>query len=587
MEPEPASTPKPAQESEQEPEQELKSRQPTQHLSTLLLLEGGSVSSAPGSRNSLSLRPKLNGRPQSRAKPRPVTMSRNPITGAIERTVTPQKAATNDNRLSRPTPPKPSDDPLRRWSLPVRSISPSAPPSTSWERPPSSPVVEEPEEEEYAEQSSEDEQEPKPRIESFRERLQREKEQKDREIESIVARTVVPTPAGSHYDDEEASSSTPEPPAAENGVGEVERRLKRLEKNGDAWLRVMGPLLENMTKTLEAMHGDGIRSELTMSDFMIDMEAEARRFSMMGRDMPAILQAAATQQGGSLGSLQHGTRSHQHLRQASTSSSPNNGKKEKKLGRGRSSSSLGRLRLQLDRAAKKSLDLTSRHTEHNGPQGSSTKSGLSATPRTPRTPMAETTRSSSPRTPQQDHEFEVDMAIRQRIKKQEEEFNELMSKWNSSTPRPSTSMQRPSSKASIGSGNNNGSGGVSNNDNEYNDSYSNDYNNDNDNDDENPKTEHRPLEFPQSVLSNDDNNNNDIEVEPPVHPMLKELREINRRHWPKAPSLDMLNPPAAAAGGRSRSSTAIGSRGGDGSDASGMGDALMRDLRSAAAPLEC
>ncbi|EMR62462.1 hypothetical protein UCREL1_10609 [Eutypa lata UCREL1] len=395
------------------------------------------------------------------------------------------------------------------------------------------------------------------------ERLQRQKEEKEREIENIVARAVVPSPGPSYQEANNNSnssrSSTPEPSPAENGMGEVERRLKRLEKNGDAWLRVMGPLLENMTKTLDAMHGDGMCSDLTMSDFMIDMEAEARRFSLMGQNVPAaLLQAAATQGESSLGSL-NGTTTRQQSASPSPSSSGSGGKERKKVGRGRSSSSLGRLRLQLDRAAKKSLDLTSsRHatttttTEYDAPQDSA-KSGLGLGYLTPRTSSAAgAARPVTPRSPQE-HDFEVEMAIRQRIKKQEAEFNELMNKWNSSAATPGMRSRRPSVVSSSGGGDDHSGNG---------------------------KPGIPPLELPQSVLGN----NSSSEAEASVDPMLEDSRGTS---WPKkAPSLDMLNPPpppVAAGLGRRRSNTDLGP-GGAGGEASGMENLspLMRDLRGAA-----
>ncbi len=275
------------------------------------------------------------------------------------------------------------------------------------------------------------------RSDIIKERLQQQKEEKEREISNIVARTVIPTPAPTNY--EEASS--PEQSPESNSVGEVERRLRRLQRNGDAWLQVMGPLLENMNKTLEAVQKGGIGGsspKLSMSEFMIDMDAEARRSSMLSQSVPAIRQFAASQKKGS-------SKEPDNTKQLQSVSPSHGGSKERRrLGRGRSSSSLARLRMRLDGAAKKSMDLTSRQTEPEGfPRDESGAKGD--------LPLAqETTPRQSISPSSQDHDFEVEMAIRQRIKKQEAAFNELMNRWNNGSsprsPRPSDHHRSASAK---------------------------------------------------------------------------------------------------------------------------------------------
>ncbi|RYP06304.1 hypothetical protein DL764_003231 [Monosporascus ibericus] len=401
----------------------------SQHLSTLLLLE----SSAPpqqAPRASLSLRPQLTGRTHSkshsRSKPTPITITRNPKTGALERTITPPKTI----HTLVPSPPTSSDLPSsRRWSLPVRPFT-SVLPRRSWERTPSSlaalptvPQAAQAEQAQDAEQTEEVEeeeperdpaQESKRRREIIKERLQRKKEEKDREIANIVARTVAPTPT-QIYDDEDQS---PEPDE-NDGLQDIERRLQRLQRNGDAWLRVMGPLLENMSKTLEAMRPGGrvsTSSDLRMSEFSIDMEAEARRFSLVNQRAPSMKKSAARQV--------PSTHNRSPKQQQSPSPGAGGDGKEKRIGRGRSSSKLGRLHQQLDKLTRMSEDGAKEKEAAKG------AGGLLAPP----SPQTTSTRPATPRT-LQEHEFEVQMAIRRRIKKQEEEFDVLMHRWGVPSPR--------------------------------------------------------------------------------------------------------------------------------------------------------
>ncbi|RYP42146.1 hypothetical protein DL767_000511 [Monosporascus sp. MG133] len=416
-----------------ERKKESKPRPLSQHLSTLLLLE----SSAPPqqtSRASLSLRPQLTGRTHSksysRSKPAPITITRNPKTGALERTITPPKTI----HTTVPLPPTSSDLPSsRRWSLPVRPFT-SVYPRRSWERTPSSLAalptvpqaeqaaqVEQAQDAEQTEEAEEEEperdpaQESKRRRQIIKERLQRQKEEKDREIANIVARTVAPTPTQIYNDEDQP----PEKPDENDGLQDIERRLHRLQRNGDAWLRVMGPLLENMSKTLEAMRPGGrvsSSSDLKMSEFSIDMEAEARRFSLVNQRAPSMKKSAARQV--------PSTHNRSPKQQQSPSPGAGGDGKEKRIGRGRSSSKLGRLHQQLDKLTRMSEEGAKEKEAVKG------DGGLLAPPPTQTT-------SSPPQTPRtlQEHEFEVQMAIRRRIKKQEEEFDALMDRWGVPSPR--------------------------------------------------------------------------------------------------------------------------------------------------------
>ncbi|RYO79287.1 hypothetical protein DL766_009665 [Monosporascus sp. MC13-8B] len=407
-----------------EPKKESKPKPLSQHLSTLLLLE----SSAPPQqtpRASLSLRPQLTGRTHSkshsRSKPAPITITRNPKTGALERTITAPKTI----HTLVPMPPTSSDPPSsRRWSLPVRPFS-SVYPRRSWERTPSllaaprtAPQAEQAKDVEQAEEEESERdpaQESQRRREIIKERLRRQKEEKDREIANIVARTVASTPT-EIYDDEDQS---PEKPDENDGLQDIERRLQRLQRNGDAWLRVMGPLLENMSKTLEAMRPGGrvsSSSDLRMSEFSIDMEAEARRFSLVNQRAPSMKQSAARQA--------PSTRNRSPKQQQSPSPGAGGDDKEKRIGRGRSSSKLGRLHQQLDKLTRTSEEGAKEKEAVKGDGGllaPPPSQAISALPATPRT--------------LQEHEFEVQMAIRRRIKKQEEEFDALMDRWGVTSSR--------------------------------------------------------------------------------------------------------------------------------------------------------
>ncbi|RYP67958.1 hypothetical protein DL769_005636 [Monosporascus sp. CRB-8-3] len=433
-----------------ETKKESKPRPLSQHLSTLLLLES-SASPQQTPRASLSLRPQLTGRTHSksnsRSKPAPITITRNPKTGALERTITPPKTI----HTLVPTPPTSSDLPSsRRWSLPVRPSS-SVYPRRSWERTASSLVaprtvpqaeqaaqVEQAQDTEQTEEAEEEEperdpaQESKRRREIIKERLQRQKEEKDREIANIVARTVPSTPT-QIYDDED---QPPEKPDENDGLQDIERRLQRLQRNGDAWLRVMGPLLENMSKTLEAMRPGGrvsSSSDLRMSEFSVDMEAEARRFSLVNQRAPSMKKSAARQV--------PSTHSRSPRQQQSPSPGAGGDGKEKRIGRGRSSSKLGRLHQQLDKLTRMSEESAKEKEAVKGDNGF-----LAPPP-----PQATSTRPATPRT-LQEHEFEVQMAIRRRIKKQEEEFDALMHRWGVPSPR-----SRPGSVSSAANHNNDNS----------------------------------------------------------------------------------------------------------------------------------
>ncbi|KAI0450194.1 hypothetical protein F5B21DRAFT_491907 [Xylaria acuta] len=206
----------------------------------------------------------------SRQKSHTVTISRNPATGAIERSAS-GPIDPNFNRRSLMTMPTPPLSPeatqllKKRHSLPPVQLGLPVTPrdrtslsrSQEWHS-------------SYAE-----EREPESRLRSaasLKERVMREKLQKEKEITDIVAKTVGLPQKRTVYEDERDSL-----PLEQNNAETLEKRLKRLERTNDAWLCAMKPLLETMARTLDDMRVDDRCRSLRMSDFVVDMEAEANR----------------------------------------------------------------------------------------------------------------------------------------------------------------------------------------------------------------------------------------------------------------------------------------------------------------------
>ncbi|CAJ2507993.1 Uu.00g091790.m01.CDS01 [Anthostomella pinea] len=202
-------------------------------------------------------------RSANRPKPLKITISRNPSTGAIERTTSADYRLNRHSLIVMPTSPL-SPGVLqspRRMSFPPKHNS------HAQLRELSKPALE-PRRQDWHEQEN------RWRNAALKERVIREKLEKEKEISDIVTKTVglPPKQAGC---DEEPATQYQEQHTAEK----TERQLKRLEKINGAWLQAMKPLLEKMGRTLDDMRADGTRSGLTMSDFIVDMQAEARRFS--------------------------------------------------------------------------------------------------------------------------------------------------------------------------------------------------------------------------------------------------------------------------------------------------------------------
>ncbi|TGJ76156.1 hypothetical protein E0Z10_g10912 [Xylaria hypoxylon] len=204
----------------------------------------------------------------SRQKSLSVTISRNPTTGAIERSASiPIDPKFNRRSLmTMPTPPMSPEvtQVSKRLSLPPVPLNF---PITPRERTPPSRCQE-------WDSSHTEEREAESGLRSMmlKERIMREKLQKEKEITDIVAKTVGLPQKQTVYND-----GLDPLPLEQNNTESLEKRLQRLERNNDAWLSAMKPLLEGMARTLDDMRVDDRSRSLRMSDFVIDMEAEARR----------------------------------------------------------------------------------------------------------------------------------------------------------------------------------------------------------------------------------------------------------------------------------------------------------------------
>ncbi len=185
--------------------------------------------------------------PHSRQKSLSVTISRNPITGMIERSA----SVSTDPKFNRrsfvtmPTPPMSPETTKasKRLSLPPMQLDLSVTPG---ERTLPSRC-----QEWHSSHTEEREPENALRSTTLKERVMREKLQKEKEITDIVAKTVGLPQKQTVYSDELDSL-----PLEQNNTESLEKRLKRLERNNDAWLSAMKPLLEAMARTLDDMRVD-------------------------------------------------------------------------------------------------------------------------------------------------------------------------------------------------------------------------------------------------------------------------------------------------------------------------------------------
>ncbi|KAI1414228.1 hypothetical protein F5Y13DRAFT_197674 [Hypoxylon sp. FL1857] len=224
-----------------------------------------------------ALKHKLRIIPQPRPKSASILMHRNPVTGEVERT-TPGNGKFNRHSLtSMPTiPPSPSALSLRRRSHPTGTFS--------WAQSPRAKNLSEQLEQSVKNATNEQQcDENQLRAASVRERVQREKRAKEEEISELVEKVIsAPKDSKSENKDERQESQ------GEGISQQIENRLRRLEEDGDAWLRVVKTLLGNMSKKLEDLKEDSNNKGLTMSEFNINMDDEARRLSLYNHTAPMI-----------------------------------------------------------------------------------------------------------------------------------------------------------------------------------------------------------------------------------------------------------------------------------------------------------
>ncbi|KAK6068379.1 hypothetical protein SCUP234_11180 [Seiridium cupressi] len=336
---------------------------------------------------------------------------------------------------------------LKRLSLPIHVMGSNAPP-TSWDRTFTSRLREsqvayepehEPEHEHDLDHTPEDMAEPTPRRRSsvVKERFQQAKMAREKEIADLVAKTATSAPA----DPEDQQQSAGEKQLGEEAnrkqvstTDEIERRIQCLEEDSDAWLSVLDPLLSNMTRTLKEMKKEGKRDPLLMNEFIIDMAAEARRFTYCSN------RGDGDANGPGPVLFEGFDGAHQEAEpKAATKPEQETNVRIKKTGRGRSPSRIARLRLPLDQPQSKGDEELQ-------------KVAVVDVAQSPGQTITAPTRTSdeSPRTPKQ-HEFEAHMAVFKRIQAQEAMMGQLMTKWGLSyvTPRPSQESTRPIDTTSL------------------------------------------------------------------------------------------------------------------------------------------
>ncbi|KAJ1335933.1 hypothetical protein MN608_02677 [Microdochium nivale] len=347
------------------------------------------------------------------------------------------------------------------------------------------------------------------RISAMKERLRREKMEKDKESADLAASSneqpqststgSCAATEGGQYDRSESTNDSNGNTNDKKISTEVEQRLERLEKSGDAYLRIMVPLLENMNRTLTEMRKDGIVGGLTMGlnmhDFVLDMHAQTKAPSSVVDGPSSTTTPAATARNKNVRqSFTYHTRDLSRSSHTSTDSSSSNkmsARVEMNMSRPRSRRNTQiSCRIGDPTSKNQSIDSTRRshETYHTGCSSplernisnnsnnnnnniNNSEKPLPSVPLTPPTPptlqdmlppppiskelhlappspMMDSGEAETPRTPGE-HQIEAQQAIQRRIQEQEAIFGQLMSGWNvvdskrGSRPRSST---LPSSK---------------------------------------------------------------------------------------------------------------------------------------------
>ncbi|KAK8856214.1 hypothetical protein PGQ11_012126 [Apiospora arundinis] len=389
-----------------------------------------------------------------RQRPLSVRIARNSLTGLLERTESP--AVPADHNLSRmPTPPE-TPEPFmnRRLSamrpLPVRLPTPEPTPLSKHS------------DVDDSSSSEEEEERPDPtqRLANIKERLRKEKLQKEEEIASMIARTVVTVPRmqeehDTSYEDEPSSNTTYEDeptnaPCEDEDVGmsrdvttptsmptpstpELEERIEKLTRNGDRWTGVMGPLMKNMSRMLSEMQGDGMCVGLTMREFSVDMEAEAKRISIYGQAASMHVEATPNTSTNTVNANVNTNLStnvdptfdgFDGIQPAAETIADVPAADDKKPRKGRSATNMARLRLDLDGSVK--MPQGQQDLENAG-QG--TASGV------PKSTASDVSVPSTPRSPAEKLEMDALMSITRRMQAQEALMDTLMNRWGTPTSR--------------------------------------------------------------------------------------------------------------------------------------------------------
>ncbi|KAI1858867.1 uncharacterized protein JN550_012326 [Neoarthrinium moseri] len=368
------------------------------------------------------LRPRAHTKRLSRAKLLPIKVSAVPSA-----TIDHAKAtyAQGSGRSSVPTvSPSSQARALKRLSLPAHIMCSTTSPA-SWDRTPprrghKELDREEPDTEEEAVEPEDLDPQPRRRSIVVKERFEKQKLEKEKEIADLVAKAAftVSKREKENPSKDNVEQSSEHSRKKSRTTDELERRVRRLQRHSDAWLDVLDPLLENMTRTLKEMKKDGKGAPLLMDEFIIDMAAEARRsmLSVIATDGdatgkgPLFEDFDGAHQGASL------------MPQQKTV-----GKKRRGLKGG------SKLRLQLEQPKAEIAAIASEPVQDVAkaePEAAPLREPEVQEVVLPPPPAAQT-----PRTPLE-HEFEAEVAVRRRIQQQEKMMDELMNRWGVPSPMP-------------------------------------------------------------------------------------------------------------------------------------------------------
>ncbi|KXJ93920.1 hypothetical protein Micbo1qcDRAFT_158830 [Microdochium bolleyi] len=343
------------------------------------------------------------------------------------------------------------------------------------------------------------------RITAIKERLRRDKLEKEKGTAEVVADSDEQQQGATIYSSVAAEGTQLDSPgspgynsSSNRTSTDVEQRLKRLEKSGDAYLRIMVPLLENMNRTLTEMRKDGIAGGLTMglnmNDFVLDMHAETKRASsIVDGPLFSAVPSAAARRASAAASLRNNENvrqsvlQHRRDRSGSKSSQVSAASSQKMSARVEMNMSRPRSRRNTQTSgshsrggsvsmSNKSGESTRRsndtyHTGRSSPADNSSstidKKPLPSVPQSPSPPQGSDLApppaskelplppspmmqdgEQTPRTPRE-HQLEAQQAIQRRIDEQGAIFDQLMSGWgvvDSKRSSRTRSLTLPSSK---------------------------------------------------------------------------------------------------------------------------------------------